>query len=83
MDWYGVLRVTGIGPDIGVKMSNQAQIDAIEHLLLAVLKRSGTTFSDVAIEEALASLMRDDAPGGLERRGYASDYLAEIRARLG
>ncbi len=46
-------------------MSNQAKIDAIEHLLLAVLKQSGTTFSDVAIEEALTSLMRADAPGGL------------------
>ncbi|MCI8210718.1 hypothetical protein AUC61_14365 [Pseudomonas sp. S25] len=64
-------------------MTNQAQIDAIEHLLLAVLKRLGTTFSDIAIEEALASLWSDDAPGGLERRGYARDYLADLRARLG
>lgn len=72
-----------MGLAIGKKMSNQAQIDAIEHLLLAVLKQSGTTFSDVVIEEALVSLMREDAPGGLERRGYARDYLAELRARLG
>lgn len=63
-------------------MTNQAQIDAIEHLLLAVLKQSGTTFSDAAIERALASLMKDDAPGGLERRGAAGDYLAELRVRL-
>lgn len=64
-------------------MSNQAQIDAIEHLLLTVLKQSGVTFSDVAIEEALASLMRADAPGGLERRGAAGDYLMALRLRLG
>lgn len=64
-------------------MTNQAQIDAIEHLLLALLKQSGTTIYDVVIEEALVSLMKPDAPGGLERRGYARDYLADIRARLG
>lgn len=64
-------------------MTNQAQIDAIEHLLLAMLKRSGTTFYDVVIEEALASLMMPETPGSLERRGAAGDYLADIRARLG
>lgn len=64
-------------------MTNQAQVDALEHLLLAVMKRSGQTFSDIAIEEALVSLMKNDAPGGLERRGAARDYLADIRARVG
>lgn len=64
-------------------MSNQAQIDAIEHLLLAVLKRSKMTLlADAAFEDALASIMGSNGPGSPKQKTEAADYLNHLKATL-
>lgn len=64
-------------------MTNQAQIDAVEHLLLAVLKRTKMTLqSDQAFEDAQASLMGSDGPGGPKQKSEAAEYLAHLKGRL-
>lgn len=64
-------------------MTNQAQIDAVEHLLLAVLKRAKMTLqAEQAFEDALASLMGSDGPGGPKQKTEAANYLRHLKAKL-
>ncbi|MBU6957194.1 hypothetical protein KRR23_05495 [Pseudomonas sp. CVAP len=63
-------------------MSNQAQIDALEHLLIAVLKSSPGAPKDYLIEKAQGSLLGSDGPGGPEQKSEAVDYLNYIATRL-
>lgn len=64
-------------------MTNQAQIEAVEHLLLAVLKRSKISLqSDLAFEDAYASLLGSDGPGGPEQKSEAVEYLTHLKSRL-
>jgi len=64
-------------------MSNQAQIDAVEHLLIALLKRTRMTLqADEAFEDALASIMGSDGPGGPIQKSAAADYLLDMKGRL-
>ncbi|KRV64201.1 hypothetical protein [Pseudomonas citronellolis] len=65
-------------------MSNQAQIDAVEHLLMAVLRRSKISLlAENAFEDALASIMESTGPGGTREKTEAADYLKHLRASLG
>ncbi|MFV3319383.1 hypothetical protein [Pseudomonas sp. NY15374] len=64
-------------------MSNQAQVDAIEHLLMAVLKSSGMTMNSFkAFEKAQGSLMGSDGPGGPEQKSAAAQYLDHLKKQL-
>lgn len=64
-------------------MTNQAQIDAVEHLLLAVLKRTQMTLqADQVFQDAHGSLMGSDGPGGPKQKSEAAEYLAHLKSRL-
>lgn len=64
-------------------MANQAQIDAVEHLLLALLKRTKMTLqADQVFEDALSSLMGSDGPGGPKQKSLAAEYLSHLKSRL-
>lgn len=72
-----------MGPYQGVKMSQQAQIDALEHLLLAVLKRSKMTLvAETVFEDAKSSIMGSDGPGGPERKTKAAEYLKHLELQV-
>ena len=65
-------------------MSNNAQVDAIEHLLIAVLNSSisnGVPKEDL-LERANSSLFDSDGPGGPEQKTEAAEYLKYIGSRL-
>ncbi|MGP3789811.1 hypothetical protein [Pseudomonas sp. B392_1p] len=64
-------------------MSNQAQVDALEHLLIAILQKSKMTLQvDPAFDAALSSIMGSDGPGGPAEKSAAADYLADIKRRV-
>ncbi|MBH3377136.1 MULTISPECIES: hypothetical protein [Pseudomonas] len=65
-------------------MSNQAQVEALEHLLIAVLNSSITTGvpKDYLLETAKASLLGSDGPGNPEQKTEAVEYLRYIGSRL-
>ena len=64
-------------------MSSQAQIDALEHLLIAILKKSKMTLQvDSAFEAALSSIMGSDGPGGPAEKSAATDYLGDLKRRV-
>jgi len=64
-------------------MDNQAQVDAVEHLLLALLRRSKMTLQAKQVfEDAHASIMGSDGPGGPTQKTAAVDYLAHLEAQL-
>jgi hypothetical protein len=57
-------------------MDNQAQVNAIEHLLMAVLKTAQFPV-DVqrAFDSAYGSLLGSDGPGGPNQKSDAVHYL--------
>lgn len=63
-------------------MSNQAQIDALEHLLIAVLSSTPGAPKNHLIETAQGSLMGSDGPGGPEQKTEAVSYLDYIASRI-
>ncbi|MBP1086057.1 MULTISPECIES: hypothetical protein [Pseudomonas] len=64
-------------------MSNQAQIDALEHLLMAVLKSSPMTMNSFkAFENAQSSLLGSNGPGGPNEKSAAVDYLSHLKSQL-
>lgn len=65
-------------------MSNQAQIDALEHLLIALLNSGITTDIPKShlLEKAQASILGDNGPGGPEQKSDALDYLNFIGSRI-
>jgi hypothetical protein len=66
-----------------LQMSNQAQIDAVEHLLLTVLKRTKMTLqTEQVFADAQASVMGSDGPGGPQQKEEAAEYLAQLKVRL-
>lgn len=72
-------------PDKELQMNNQAQIDALEHLLIAVLKSSvtnGVPLQDF-FDRAHSSLLGSDGPGGPKEKSAAVDYLNHIKSQLG
>ncbi len=63
-------------------MSNQAQIDALEHLLIAVLNSMPGAPKNHLIETAKGSLLGSDGPGGPEQKSAAVGYLNYIASRI-
>lgn len=64
-------------------MSNQAQIDALEHLLVAVLNSGMTTVPRTYLfEQAQGSIMGSDGPGGPEQKSEAMEYLKYVQSRV-
>ncbi|MBK3446162.1 hypothetical protein [Pseudomonas lactis] len=66
-------------------MSNQAQVDALEHLLIAVLKSSITNglSLDHLVAKAQGSLLGSDGPGSPTEKAQAVSYLNHIAAIAG
>ena len=64
-------------------MSNNAQVDAIEHLLMALLKSSQMSMTSYKLfEEALGSILGSDGPGGPTQKTAAADYLSHLKGQL-
>lgn len=64
-------------------MTNQAQIDAVEQLLMAVLKTNGMTLSvSTAFQKAESALMSEDGPPSSEQKTKAVNYLAHLKRQL-
>jgi len=58
-------------------MSNQAQIDALEHLVLALVassERYGRSVEGL-FDDAHSSLMSEKGPSGAEQKSDATSYL--------
>lgn len=64
-------------------MSNQAQIDALEHLLIAVLNSTPGAPKGYLIKQAQGSLLGSDGPGGPDQKSEAVNHLNYIATRLG
>lgn len=64
-------------------MSNQAQIDALEHLLLSVIKSSEVSVAAYEIfENAQSSIMGSNGPGGPTQKTAAMEYLKHLKILL-
>jgi hypothetical protein len=60
-------------------MSQQAQIDALEHLVLAILKTNALTLSlNQVVERAEASIMSEEGPPGTTEKTQAREYLSHL-----
>ena len=65
-------------------MSNQAQVDALEHLLLAIMKTSTVSIPrPVIFEKAQSSLLGSDGPGGPQQKSEAVEYHKYLERQLG
>ncbi|KPX42460.1 Uncharacterized protein ALO68_02331 [Pseudomonas syringae pv. helianthi] len=73
---------TGMEPYQGVEMSNKAQIDAVEHLLMAVLEEKTTRDIERVFEKAQVSIMGSAGPGGPTQKTQAFEYLRHIRTNM-
>lgn len=64
----------------------QAQIEALEHLVVALVKelgiRNGLPLSSV-IGKAKTSLFDSDGPGGPQQKEQAVNYLESLAFRMG
>lgn len=64
-------------------MSNQAQVDALEHLLIAILRKNRINLpAEPAFEAALGSIMGSDGPGRPDLKGAAAEYLHYLKHRV-
>lgn len=62
---------------------NQAQVDAVEHLLMAFLKRSENAQIVAKVyEDAYASIMGSEGPAGIEEKEAALEHLNNLRLQL-
>lgn len=60
-------------------MSQQAQLDALEHLVLAILKTNTMSLNlNRVIETAESSIMGSDGPAGTTEKVQAREYLAHL-----
>lgn len=60
-------------------MSQQAQIDALEHLVLAILKTNAMSLNlNRVVESAEASIMSEDGPSGTSEKTQAREYLSHL-----
>lgn len=60
-------------------MSQQAQIDALEHLVLAILRTNAMSLNlNRVIETAESSLMGSDGPPGSAEKAQAREYLDHL-----
>lgn len=61
----------------------QAQLDALEHLLIGLLKTSSVTVPhSVIFEKAEASLMSEDGPPGTDEKTAARRYLDHLKQQF-
>ncbi|MNF41380.1 hypothetical protein D3C84_224040 [compost metagenome] len=61
----------------------QAQIDALEHLLIGLLKTSAVSVPhSVVFEKAEASLMSEDGPPGTTEKTAARQYLEHLKQQF-
>jgi hypothetical protein len=66
-----------------LNMSQQAKIDALEHLLIAVLKKNSMTLpADAIFDAAHASIMGSNGPGGTTQKTEAMDALRNLKTLL-
>ncbi len=64
-------------------MTQQAQVDALEHLLLAVLKRNKMTLAvETVFEEAKGLILGSDGPGGPAEKTKAIEYLKHLELQI-
>jgi hypothetical protein len=64
-------------------MANQAQVDAVEQLLIAFLSTQEMSFvSSKVFENAKSALMGSDGPPGTTEKTQAVNYLAHLRLQL-
>jgi hypothetical protein len=64
-------------------MSNQAQIDAVENLLIAALKQNQVTLpANPIFDAALSSIMGSDGPGGPKEKSQAAEYLNYLKSKI-
>ncbi|WP_460044181.1 hypothetical protein [Pseudomonas sp. S2_H01] len=63
-------------------MNNQAQVDAIEHLLVAVLRQQTDKDVERIFEKAQGTIMGSAGPGGTTQKTEAVDYLRHIKINL-
>ena len=64
-------------------MANQAQIDAVEQLLIALLNTQEMNLvSSKVFEDAKGALMGSDGPPGTTEKTQAVNYLAHLRLQL-
>ncbi|RWU21338.1 hypothetical protein DM813_19335 [Pseudomonas alkylphenolica] len=71
-------------PDQEVVVSlNQAQVDAVEHLLMAFLKRSESAQIVAKVyEDAYASIMGSEGPPDNAEKEAALEHLNNLRLQL-
>ncbi|HEJ4674301.1 TPA: hypothetical protein ACQSOV_004691 [Pseudomonas aeruginosa] len=61
----------------------QAQLDALEHLLIGLLKSSDISVPREKIFElAESSVMGSDGPPGTSQKSAAHEYLAHLKQKL-
>lgn len=61
-------------------MSQQAQIDALEHLVLTLIKKNRSSLSTAELfEDAQASVMSEKNASGHEFKTEASSYLEHLK----
>ncbi|WP_405124383.1 hypothetical protein [Pseudomonas alloputida] len=64
-------------------MMNQAQLDAVEHLLLAVLRTSKASIpTDLVFETAAGSIKGSSGPRSTDDQRAAQRYLDQLRNKL-
>ena len=64
-------------------MSLQTQVDALEHLLLAVLKTNKMTLpTDAAFEAACASVRGSNGPTSTVSKEDTCTYLSHMKAQI-
>ncbi|MES2231841.1 MAG: hypothetical protein V4600_10465 [Pseudomonadota bacterium] len=64
-------------------MANQAQIDAVEQLLMAVLNSNQFQVDSLkAFERAESALMGSNGPPGSVQKVDAANYLAHLKLQL-
>lgn len=61
----------------------QAQLDALEHLLIGLLKSSAVSIPHaVVFEKAAASLMSENGPPGTSEKTAARKYLEHLEKQF-
>jgi hypothetical protein len=61
----------------------QAQLDALEHLLIGILKTNGASISSkAAFERAEGSIMSEDGPPGTDEKTAARKYLESLKQQF-
>ncbi|MEX5531490.1 hypothetical protein [Pseudomonas syringae] len=61
-------------------MSQQAQIDALEHLVMTIIRKNPTSLVLTNLfEDAKASVMSEKNPSGSDFKSEASSYLSHLK----